>query len=386
MIKNNWYVAGESEELTDKPRRVKMLGQQFVVFRDKAGKAACLSDVCVHRGGSLGHLAKVVDGCVECPYHGWRYDTSGQCTLIPAAGPGMPISKKARVDSYPTIERYGLIWVYLGELPESERPPLPEYPEYDDHATWRVIRGRFFWRANYARVVENGIDPAHAAFIHANVFGNPDDPRIPPVVVNESEYGAEAVINLSRPRAKGLVGYLRSLKGESEMPNVEVRVGFQMAGLTITLRQTINPKMRLALFDVNTPVDEDHTQTYWILARSFFKASWADLDTHRRNMIVFEQDRRIVEHIEPELVPDLSEEVSVKSDAMQIAFRQKRQALIDRGWGIDSSQLTQIGTKRALAIPSPSRTSDDSRFTFKTVPTIPARPNGSPRSKSESAE
>ncbi len=379
MFKNNWYVAGESDELVKKPRRVKMLGQHFVMFRDKAGQAACLSDVCVHRGGSLGHLSKLVDDCVECPYHGWRYDASGQCTLIPAAGPGMPISKKARVDSYPTVERYGLIWVFLGDAPESERPPLPEYPEYDDRVTWRVIRGRFFWRANYARVVENGIDPAHAAFIHANVFGNPDDPRIPPVEVTESDFGAEAVIDLTRPRAKGLLGYLR---GEPKEPCVRVRVGFQIAGLTITLRQRITDNIRLALFDVNTPVDQDHTQTYWLLARSFFKGAWADLDTHRRNMIVFEQDRRIVENIEPELVPDLGEEVSVRSDAMQIAFRQQRQALLDRGWGIDEGQLAQISSKRAHAIASPARRDDGTRFALKTLPTVPAKPgapHGHPR-------
>ncbi len=377
MIKNNWYVAGESEELSDKPRRVKMLGQNFVLFRDLAGQAACLSDVCVHRGGSLGHLSKVIDGCVECPYHGWRYDASGQCVLIPAQGPGLPISKKARVDSYPTLERYGFIWVFLGDLPESERPPIPDYPEYDDAKQWRVIRGRFFWRANYARVVENGIDPAHAAFIHANVFGNAEDPRIPPVEVSESEFGAEMTIDLTRPRAKGIIGYLRK---EPKEPCVRVKVGFAMAGLTITLRQRITENMRLALFDANTPVDEDHTQTYWILARSFLKGAWADLDTHRRNMIVFEQDRRIVENIEPEYVPDLSEEVSVKSDAMQIAFRQKRQALIDRGWGIDGGQLAQIGRKRAFAIASPGRANEEARFTLKAVPTIPAKPNAGERS------
>jgi phenylpropionate dioxygenase-like ring-hydroxylating dioxygenase large terminal subunit len=383
MIKNNWYVAGESAELTDKPRRVRMLGQNYAIFRDASGKAACLSDVCIHRGSSLAGYGKVVDGCIECPYHGWRFNSEGECTLIPAAGPGKPITKKARVDAYPTIERYGFVWVFLGDAPEHERPPLPEYPEFDDHQTWKLIRGRFFWRANYARVVENGIDPAHASFVHANVFGNPEDPRIPPVLVSESEFGAESVVELERPRSKGLFAWFRR---EPEKPCVRVRVGFQMAGLTITLRQQITPKMRLALFDVNTPVDDDHTQTYWILARTFLKGDWADFDTHRRNMIVFEQDRRIVEEIEPELVPDLSEEVSVKSDALQIAFRKKRQEMIDRGWGIDGEKLSQIGTKRALMVPSPARREDDSRWALKTVPTLPAAQNGASRPPQEPGE
>jgi hypothetical protein len=133
--------------------------------------------------------------------------------------------------------------------------------------------------------------------------------------------------------------------------------------------------MRLALFDVNTPVDEEHTQTYWILARSFLKQRWADFDTHRRNMVVFEQDRRIVEDIEPELAPDLSEEVSVKSDALQIAFRRRVEKYIDRGWGIDGSQLSHVGSKRAMVVPSPARREAEGRYVLPTVPMVPSKVN-----------
>ncbi|MDH5255312.1 MAG: Rieske (2Fe-2S) protein, partial [Gammaproteobacteria bacterium] len=82
MFINFWYAALRSDQLTDQPVKVRMLGQNFVLFRDTAGKAHCLSNVCVHRGGSLAG-GKVKGDRVECPYHGWQFDGAGQCTRIP---------------------------------------------------------------------------------------------------------------------------------------------------------------------------------------------------------------------------------------------------------------------------------------------------------------
>lgn len=365
MLKNNWYVAAESSEVGQQPIRVRMLGRNFALFRDAQGNAACVSDVCPHRGGSLGRYGKVKDGQIECPYHGWRFNEQGVCTLIPALGPDGAISQKARIDSYPTQEKYGMIWAFLGDLPEQERPPLPEFPEYDDHDTWRCISGRFFWRAHYARVIENGIDMAHAAFVHGSVFGNADDPRIPSVDIEEHEWGAATTVELERPPLQGIWRYIYK-----ERPRVRVDVSFHMSGMNIILRQRLNARMRLALFDINTPVDEEHTRTYWVLARNFLKSPLADFDSHRRNMMIFEQDRRIVEEIKPELVPALSDEVSVRSDGLQIAFRRKREQMIERGWQLDGSKLAAQGSHRAFVIPGPGRRDKDQRWSLRPVPLV----------------
>ena len=126
MIINQWYVAAESTEVTAAaPRKVKMLGVDFALFRDEAGVAHCLSDICVHRGASLG-MGRVEKGCVECPYHGWQFNGTGDVVRIPSLPAETAIPKRARVDSYAVIERYGWVWVFLGDLPEAERPPLPD--------------------------------------------------------------------------------------------------------------------------------------------------------------------------------------------------------------------------------------------------------------------
>ena len=372
MLINTWYVAADSVEVKDTPVRVKMLGQYFALFRDEDGRAHCVSDVCIHRGGSLSG-GKVKKGCLECPYHGWQYDGEGRCQVIPAAGPDRPVPKKARVDAYPVEERFGWIWVFAGDLPEEERPPLPVFPEYHDTDNWRSVRGEFKWDANYARVCENALDPAHAAFVHGDVFGNPDDPRIHDFIVDTEEWSGGANFSLTRPPLKGI---WKMVKGNVKRPAVEVRNEYHLSGMSVILRQNISAWMQLALFDVNTPVDENHTHTRWIMARTFFRGPFAryfmgaDGDSRRRTLKIFEQDRAVVEMIKPIWVPAFEDELSIKSDALQIAFRKRRHEYIERGWAIDTDGVREKGgERRAMTIPSPDRsTVPDNEWVIDTVP------------------
>src|SRR5690606_34941625 len=85
MLINNWYVAAWSSDVGEAPYHSRMLGLDFVLFRDREGGIRCVSDVCIHRGGAL-HRGQVTDGCITCPYHGWEFDAEGRCVKIPAMG------------------------------------------------------------------------------------------------------------------------------------------------------------------------------------------------------------------------------------------------------------------------------------------------------------
>ena len=162
MFINFWYVAGKSDDFTDQPVKRRMLGQDFVLFRDADGIARCLSNTCTHRGGSLAG-GKTKGNCVECPYHGWQFDGEGRCHRIPSLGPNAKIPARARVDAYPTEERYGLVFAFLGDLPEEERPPIMEIKEYSSTRPdegWAATVQHFDWDFDYRRSMENGIDPA----------------------------------------------------------------------------------------------------------------------------------------------------------------------------------------------------------------------------------
>ena len=141
MFINFWYAAAEVSELTDQPIKRRMLGQDFVLFRDSKGAAKCLANTCTHRGGSLGE-GKVKGDCVQCPYHGWQFNGDGHCIRIPSLGINARIPARARVDAYPTVERYGLVFAFLGDLAEGERPPIMEIREWDQPG-WRSTLQHF---------------------------------------------------------------------------------------------------------------------------------------------------------------------------------------------------------------------------------------------------
>ncbi|MDW8258635.1 MAG: aromatic ring-hydroxylating dioxygenase subunit alpha, partial [Gammaproteobacteria bacterium] len=165
MFINFWYPVVRAEDLGTTPQRVRILMHDFVVFRDQNGRPAVLSDTCVHRGGSLAGGKCMEDGTVRCPYHGWRFNAQGICTRIPSIGKNTKPPPRARVDSYPVQEKYGIVFAFLGDLPESERPPIMPVEE---HGTpeWRSTLVTFDVDYHYERSIENGLDPAHNEYVH----------------------------------------------------------------------------------------------------------------------------------------------------------------------------------------------------------------------------
>ena len=365
MIKNMWYVAADLSEISEKPKHVKVLGQKLVLFRDKEGHIACLSDICVHRGASLSH-GKVVDGCVECPYHGWRFNRDGVATMIPAQKEGVKISKRARVDSYPVQVKYDWIWIFMGDLPEAERPPLPEFPEYDN-PEWRTIRGEYIWNADYARVVENGLDFSHAPFVHPS-FGDPQHATIEDFQVESHEWGANAAVTYLPPMYKGIWKFMRRKRTP-----VRANPSFHMSGALMCLKVHITNTWTQVIYDVNTPVDENTTHTRWIHARNFMKFRWADRDTRKRVHNIFLEDAYVVEKIQPQLLPeDLSEEISIKSDGLQIAYRRMRRNFIKRGWALNVDHFkNQNDQKFARVVASPERTKPENQDINWVLPEVP---------------
>lgn len=195
MLKNFWYALCLGTEVKDKPIRVTALGNELVIYRTSDGSPVVMSDLCVHRGGALSDGWTKGD-CVVCPYHGWEFEKDGSCVKIPANVEGRSIPAKARVDQYPTQEKYGFIFAFLGDLPEDERPPMPEILEFDN-PDYRKIWGDYWWDVHYTRAVENGMDISHAPFVHAGSFGNPDEPEVEEYDVEKMEWGGDATVNLN---------------------------------------------------------------------------------------------------------------------------------------------------------------------------------------------
>jgi phenylpropionate dioxygenase-like ring-hydroxylating dioxygenase large terminal subunit len=359
MLKNFWWPIEIGHDVTEKPLSLTALGQKFVLWRDGKGQVHCLSDLCVHRGGSLagGWLTEDKSNVV-CPYHGWEFNGEGACTKIPAH-PQRGIPKKARVDSYPVVEKYGLIWTFLGDLPEEERPPLPDIPELDDPRFKRVY-GSYYWDVNYERALENGMDPSHAPYVHGNRFGNLDKPDVPDFEVQTTQWSGLAQIPIYPPVSNPKGAWGRMFRKEAKaMGTDEIRLdtkaGYYMPNMNIL--SVPLPFGTMFLFDAHVPISENRTRTIYIGMRDFLKSDWADKDTHKRINYIFKQDDDVISVQRPELIPfKLSDELPVRSDALQVAYRRRRAELIEAGWGVDMHQIVGDGPRDvAVVIPSPAR-------------------------------
>src|SRR6478736_5166662 len=335
MFKNFWYAVEFSDDVKPgKPMKVKVLGQQLVIYRKTSDNSVvAMSDLCVHRGAALSG-GTIKDDCIVCPYHGWEYKPNGEVQKIPAH-PDKGIPRKARIDSYPVVEKYMFVWVYMGDLPEEERPPLPDWSDIDDTEKYRAVTGEFLWKSNYERILENGVDVSHTPFVHGGVFGNKEKPEVPEFEIESSPWHCKVSVVLNTPNSKGIWG----------LPN-------------LLLLDVKTPMGQLKIFDVNIPIDEETTLVKFVALRTFFKGKWADGDARRRVFKVLYEDQAVVDTVRPELLPfDLSDELHVKSDYNAVLYRRRRQELIDAGWSVEGNTIVGEGPARveARVIPSPIR-------------------------------
>jgi len=164
-LREAWYYAVAGRRLKPRSTVAKvMLGEPVLIGRDAAGAAFALRDLCPHRGMPLS--AGSFDGHqVECCYHGWRFDTSGRCTAIPALTPGQTFMPgRVHVRSYKVREAQGNIWVYFGEDPAAA-PDIPDVDGFEDAAPRLVETVTFTAAIDHA--VVGLMDPAHGPFVHS---------------------------------------------------------------------------------------------------------------------------------------------------------------------------------------------------------------------------
>jgi phthalate 4,5-dioxygenase oxygenase subunit len=157
-----FLLAQELPEPECPPVRVKLLSERLIAFRDTQGRLGLIDEFCAHRGVSLWFGRNEENG-LRCPYHGWKYDTTGQCIDVPSEPEESGFCKKIKLKSYPCVELGGIIWTYMGR-PE-QQPPLPEFEWTKVPASHRYSSKRLE-ECNYLQAMEGGIDSSHVAFLH----------------------------------------------------------------------------------------------------------------------------------------------------------------------------------------------------------------------------
>jgi phenylpropionate dioxygenase-like ring-hydroxylating dioxygenase large terminal subunit len=163
LLRGYWQPAALAEELAGpRPAKaVRLLGEDFVLFRDERGRYGLLQRHCPHRGADLAY-GRLEDGGLRCAFHGWLFDVTGRCLETPAEPAGSPLCAKVRARAHPVVERSGILFAYLGE---GEPPAFPSFDCFvaPDAYTF-AFKG--YWDCNWLQATEVGIDPAHASYLH----------------------------------------------------------------------------------------------------------------------------------------------------------------------------------------------------------------------------
>ncbi len=356
MYINFWYVAARSGEITfgaDRPLKVQMLGHHFALWRDQQGRVQCISDTCSHRGGALGD-GRVRGDCVECPYHGWTFNGAGDCVRLPSLGPDASIPERTRVDAYPVEEKYGLVHVFLGDLPEEQRPAILDIPEYGD-AAWRFITLTLEWKIDYKRALENTIDPGHNEFTHPThgFLGMKEDYHVEDIQLHDQPWGTGFINRMHAPTLAQRD--MNEAAGRTGDKWIEGGAGTHGPHCTWTY---IHPSDRAHMhgFAFHTPIHEKLDRIYVLFGRNFLADPKYDQTFENRAVFIAEQDRYVLEPVHPKLTPHHNRnEFLVPADKCVGRYRDYCREWEQRGWRLDVAKIRAEYDTTAYAIPSPAR-------------------------------
>ncbi|MFO0548790.1 MAG: aromatic ring-hydroxylating dioxygenase subunit alpha [Polyangiaceae bacterium] len=299
---NVWTPVAFSSEVTTRPLSVRVAGTPVVLFRGANGEPAALFDRCPHRGVALS-LGKVREGCLECPFHGWRFDGTGAAVEVP----WNPDAKLERLHAtaLPCREIGGQIWIYTAVSDAQVPQEGPAVADVFTRPDVRVSGIRVEWNTHWTRAMENMLDWPHLPFVHAATIGKSMRSRTRSRMEVEwtaTPWGAESHITID---------------GAREPASLDLRWPNQM-NLFLPV-----PKRTLVMAVACVPVDETRTTLLLGMARDFLKSALFDGFFHRTNLKIATEDRAVVESSIPAKVPPPSEEKSVRTDALPLHFRKR---------------------------------------------------------------
>jgi len=327
MIPNQWYAVLDSNEVPKgKTIGVTRLGEKLVFWRDAQGKVSCLRDACPHRGVALS-IGKVLGDHVQCPFHGFEFDTTGRCTLIPANGRNGPISREMKAFDYLTHEMHGFIFIWWGQ-PAGERSPVGElappawFTDIDDSFSYATVHDP--WTTHYSRAIENQLDVVHVPFIHANTIGRGvgpvvDGPMVDWLDENRFRIYMHNRVDDGTPPVK---------PREMTRPDTEFWLEFIFPNLW---QNHLGEKARIVIAFV--PVDNENSILYLRQYQGFMRVPILRDIVNRLsmpfNIIIAHQDRRAVITELPKRTTLKMGEKLIQGDFPIVAYRRRREELIE---------------------------------------------------------
>ncbi len=181
FLKNTWYVACSTAEITDKPLGRKICGESMVFYRGEGGKVSALEDFCPHRGAPLS-LGFVCEGQLVCGYHGLVMGCDGKTVSMP----GQRVRAFPAIRSFAVLERYGFVWVWPGDASLADESHMPVF-EFFDNPAWAYGGGLYHIGCDYRLMIDNLMDLTHETYVHANSIGQKEIDEVPCTTKTEGD-------------------------------------------------------------------------------------------------------------------------------------------------------------------------------------------------------
>jgi 5,5'-dehydrodivanillate O-demethylase len=252
LLRRYWHPVAALAEMESRwTKRVKIMGEELVLFKDRTGKFGLIAEFCPHRRASLAYGIPTEDG-IRCPYHGWKFDAAGHCLEQPNEPEGSSFKDKVATTGYPVDELGGLLWAYLGPL------PAPLIPRYDGFVDLPAIRhvGQASIPCNWLQMMENSVDIVHTEWLHGKLYE----------FLKERD-GVKVAI--AKHHAKiafdefpyGIIKR-RLMEGQSEDSD-DWKIGHPLVFPNMLAVGSGGGLWKQYTFQVRVPIDDENTQHWW---------------------------------------------------------------------------------------------------------------------------
>jgi len=300
LVPNQWYAILDPGEVpAGRPVGWRRMGRDLVFWRSEDGQLRAAEDRCPHRAAALS-IGTVEDGCLTCPFHGFRFADDGSCVKVPAH-PDLAISPKMRLAMVAVREAYELVWMWSGPDAPDEGP-VPFFDGFEG-TSWRGSQHIVAWPVHYSRAVENQLDYAHLSFVHRTTIGRFTTPDTEMDVTTEGRR----------------IGF-RNDKSPGD--------GIQFIGPNVW-RLWLAPT--LFNFLAFAPVDDEHMVYYLRTYQSRVLVPGLDWMVNKLSSMfnprILAQDQRVVSTQRPKMASLSNGDVYVKSDRPLIEYLKWREGL-----------------------------------------------------------